>query len=90
MSATGKLNLPPVGPPKPTIGRTVHYVHAVSTAAEKKPVVHWPAIITRVWSSTLVNLTVFPDGSTPFCYSSCPLDESGAKPSTWHWPEREN
>jgi hypothetical protein len=66
---------------KPSIGRIVHFV-----ASEG----HAPAIITRVFSDTCVNLRVFRDnGQTPDHYTSVSLDEKGEQSFTWHWPERE-
>lgn len=40
---------------EPSVGRTVHFVHAG---------VHYAAIVTWVWSRTCVNLFVFPNGVT--------------------------
>ena len=54
---------------------------------EDKNAAHCPAIITRVWNSTIVNLTVIPDGKAPFFYTSSNQDEGATKPSSWHWPE---
>jgi hypothetical protein len=53
-----------------------------------------PAIITRVWSPTCVNLRVIPDSPTsPFLRTSQTYAEelplaADAPPSTWTWPPR--
>lgn len=64
---------------QPSIGRIVHFVSNTGD--------HWPAVITRVWSATMVNVHVLPDLNPAFTFSSCKLDEHAAKPNTWHWPE---
>lgn len=72
---------------KPSIGRIVHFVN------ENRQ--HRPAIITKVFNDTMVNLNVFCDANdsqeekvTPF-RTSVTLDE-GVDPSvyTFHWPEK--
>lgn len=68
---------------KPSIGRIVHFVHNG---------VHLPAIVTKVWSDTCVNLHVFANGSdmtdsgtqTSVCSGENPVGYS------WHWPERDD
>jgi hypothetical protein len=61
--------------PTPTIGRIVHVLGISSNGA----IVH-PAMITRVWSETTVNLTVLPDCGDPKCFTSVGLcaDETTA------------
>jgi hypothetical protein len=67
---------------KPTIGRIVHFVDDDGS--------EWPAVITRVFSDTRVNLQVFRDSDvTP--RTSVPLIEVSGDPSSrfsWHWPQR--
>ncbi len=65
--------------PIPSIGRTVHFVDTVDR--------HCAAVITRVWSSYVVNLMVFPDAGLPYPYTSSLLDETAEKQNSWHWPE---
>lgn len=53
-----------------------------------------PAIITRVWSDTLVNLTAFPDPSDASLQNaverptSVEYDDSLEQPYRWRWPPR--
>jgi hypothetical protein len=81
---------------KPSIGRIVHYVMGADDKARHR-CAHRPAIVTRVWSDTCVNLQVFTDGindcdeGSPgangvLWKTSASLDESMAEGS-WHWPE---
>lgn len=72
----------------PTIGRVV-LVQGITANGAK---VH-PAIITRVWSDTCVNLTVLPDNEQPQLHTSVQLQDS--EPSTMlegqviaYWPPR--
>lgn len=87
---------------KPTIGRIVHYVQEKPAAYQPKEgpraLVHLPAIITAVWSETCVNLQVFTDGinsdeqymaAVKWVTSSIFDGSESPRPSTWHWPERE-
>jgi hypothetical protein len=72
---------------KPSIGRIVIFTTETGTKC--------PAIITRVWSDTCVNLRLFLDhdqhrsdelqGETP---TSVTLDPNGGK-RTWSWPGHE-
>lgn len=51
----------------------------------------WPAIITRVWSDTSVNLTLLPDMGTPFGMARVDLLAEAApvpEPRTAFWPPR--
>ena len=82
---------------KPSIGRIVHFVQAV-TERDHQRIVHLPAIVVSVWSDTCVNLQVFTDGTNSEVYNqesvkwvtSVPLDESESpQPRTWHWPEKQ-
>jgi hypothetical protein len=76
---------------KPSVGRIVHYKIPGSQVGQGG---ECPAIITRVWSDTCVNLHLFRDheqsgllleqGNYP---TSVTYDE-GKGDRTWHWPER--
>jgi hypothetical protein len=71
---------------KPSIGRIVLFrTHASNGALEH------PAIITRVWSDTCVNLSVFPDFGEPQPRTSVNQNESLDGPNqdyAWRWPPR--
>lgn len=70
---------------KPTIGRIVHFQPAIEGAG-----VH-PAIITKVWSDTCVNLQVFGDGILD-AQGNLPTSVVEGAPGTarsWFWPPRE-
>jgi len=64
---------------KPSIGRIVHFY------TDDR---HEPAIITRVWSDTCVNLKVLPDCAAPFDQTSVCLNDASSS-SWWSWPPRE-
>lgn len=74
---------------KPTIGRIVIYRLAgnernlFTNNAEELP-----AVITRVWSDTCVNLKVFNDGNQDFWRTSVLVDDGNLQPGVWRWPER--
>lgn len=71
----------------PTIGRIVIYTQP-ELETPYNGVRQHPAIITRVWSNTCVNLRVFADGMfTPIIVTSAemtPMMNGGG----WSWPER--
>lgn len=46
----------------PTIGRIVH---VLGIPAESNGSTVAPAVVTRVWSNDLLNVTVFPDAAAP-------------------------
>lgn len=81
----------------PSIGRIV-YVIGPDAASNGASVA--PAIITRVWSEDLVNVTIFPDGGAPLSRTSVKLyaDEDAARgitlsdvrfpPNQAFWPPR--
>lgn len=69
---------PPAMQQTPSIGRIVHWWDHMGP--EGGPGRAHPAIITRVWSDTSVNLTVFRDGSVPIPASSQQLGRH------WTWP----
>jgi len=63
---------------KPSLGRIVL---AVCPQAKSNGAYGAPAIITRVWSDELVNVTVFPDAGPPVAATSIRLveDEEAAQ-----------
>ena len=74
---------------KPSVCRMVHFV-----ADQPGKEYHYAAVVTHVWTETCVNLQVFPKGSpmderAAGTKTSVIYDESGTKPYSWHWPERE-
>lgn len=79
---------------KPSIGRIV--VFKCKPDAGLPLNVHTlPAIITRVWSETCINVVVFPDGWGPaqcFGVTSVQYDEADAENmhmhTAWSWPAR--
>lgn len=79
---------------KPSVGRVVHYFPPLEDREARANGNDGPlaAIITRVWSDTGVNLTVFPDFAFPIARSSVFKRSPGAtgpSPSgDWDWPER--
>lgn len=66
---------------KPSIGRIVLY-HDNSDQIEH------PSVITKVWTDTCVNLTVFPDHGVPVFNSSVVQDEEMKQVYGWRWPPR--
>lgn len=72
---------------KPSLGRIVLFRSHESNGATEHP-----AIITRVWSDTCVNLTVFPDYSaSPVLKSSVGFNddmEDKTVGNAWRWPPR--
>ena len=69
---------------KPSLGRIVLFRQQLSNDA-----VEHPAIITRVWSDTCINLTVFPDYGSPDYKTSVVQNESmveGNQERAWRWP----
>lgn len=67
----------------PSIGRIVFYRGISSNGSEEHP-----AIITRVWSDTCINLTVFPDFRGIELKTSVNQDEELKQASGWRWPPR--
>ncbi len=71
---------------KPSIGRIVLFRSLSSNGASEHP-----ALITRAWSDTCVNLTVFPDVGEPVLKTSVNQNESLEGPNqdlAWRWPPR--
>ena len=67
-------------PQKPSVGRIVHY-HEAPDAPPRA------AIVTRVWSDTMVNLCVFSaDGGLPTPITSVPYGVDNL--CQWRWPPR--
>lgn len=86
---------------KPAIGRTVIYrmgkadQYIAHGNRLGNGAIEHPAVITRVWSDTCVNVTVFFDNSTPDVRSSqmlLPELPDGvvdvSENSGWRWPDR--
>jgi hypothetical protein len=69
--------------PKPTVGRIVHFTPRANQDPGPDP---WAAMVTRVHSDSVVNLTVFPPAGTPAPETQVEL---GAGPRTWRWPPRQ-
>lgn len=86
----GQVGARPSSQPKPSIGRIVLFKskepNDLGNGAEEVP-----AIITRVWSEQMVNLTVFRDNAAPITKTSVgyadDLDASGNY-FAWRWPPR--
>ncbi len=70
-------------PATPTIGRIVLFRGSAPLTDAREH----PAVITRVWSDTLVNLLVFWDKNAPGAVTSARYDPDGAD-QTWRWPPR--
>lgn len=82
---------------QPSIGRIVH---VIGPDAESNGAKVAPAVITRVWSEDLVNVTIFADGAAPVTRTSVKLyaSEDEARGITLHdhrfppnqafWPPR--
>lgn len=78
---------------KPSVGRIVLFRQHASNG-----IVEHPAIITRVWSDTCVNLTVFPDCGVPITKSSVEISDPprvagddadlSLNNYAWRWPPR--
>ena len=71
---------------KPSLGRIVLFRSLDSNGTKEHP-----ALITRVWSDTCVNLTVFPDYGEPVYKTSVNQNESleGSNQNlAWRWPPR--
>lgn len=74
---------------RPSVGRVVLYVPAPGQAGGATDTC--PAIITRVWSDTVVNLSVFPDMGAGFSVASVdllPTVPPVLEPRTCFWPPR--
>ena len=65
---------------RPSVGRIVHYRHDSGAG----PTGCQAALITAVWSDTLVNLAVFSANGASSQPSSVGLGDDAR---TWHWPE---
>jgi hypothetical protein len=76
---------------KPSIGRIV-----IFQLPDRSSIDVCPAIITRVWSDTCVNLRLLPDCDLTGPVSAMPqgntptsvLFSEGGGGRTWHWPPR--
>lgn len=65
----------------PSVGRIVMYRGLVSNDLSEHP-----AIITRVWSDTCVNLTIFPDAGLPEPRTSVIMLGGENTTMGWGWP----
>lgn len=75
-----------MGEQKPSIGRIVLFRSLESNGSSEHP-----AVVTRVWSDTCVNLTVFPDFGEPVLKTSVNQNETLDSPNqnlAWRWPPR--
>ena len=74
---------------KPTIGRIVLYRVRPDDPPELRNnrAEVLPAIITAVFSDTVVNLKIFTDGSVDVWHTSRSL---GSELGQWSWPKRED
>lgn len=75
---------------KPSIGRIV-LVPMKTDHNNGAPVA--PAVVTRVWSDTMVNVRVLADsGETPAWRTSCTfaksLDDATGNQAVWTWPQK--
>lgn len=71
---------------KPSLGRIVLFRSLDSNGSKEHP-----ALVTRVWSDTCVNLTVFPDYGELVFKTSVNQNESLEGPNqelAWRWPPR--
>ena len=76
---------------EPTIGRIVIYKTRTSGEGDWCNNAEFlPAIITRVWTSTCVNLKIINDGPCDSWRTAVTLDAADAPQQghTWRWPER--
>ena len=71
---------------KPTIGRIVHYKNTETEKGFQQGADTVPALITRVFSDTCVNLTIFQDAAELTRRQTSVM--LGTEPGTWAWPER--
>jgi hypothetical protein len=70
----------------PTIGRIVLFRDKSYTDIYGLP--EYPAIVTRVWDTNVINLTIFIDGLSPKFESSVVYNEqvSDSDAHCWRWP----
>jgi hypothetical protein len=85
---------------KPTIGRVVIYQPTPDDQGQSSSTEGFPAVITRVWTDTCVNLQVLRDFDTPIAITSVekmpdPVVGDGSEqaqqlplPRSWRWPPR--
>lgn len=73
---------------KPSIGRIVVFTPSGNDSeCRHNGASEVPAIITRVFSDTVVNLKVITDGSATPWRTSATYSEEGT-PYSWRWPQR--
>lgn len=78
-------DLPAPSQPTPSIGRIVLYRPRGVERFERGGAEVYPAVITRVWSPTVVNLHVLADGGEAFFATSRIMGEGEGG---WTWPPR--
>ena len=74
----------------PTVGRIVLYHPTPGERGGATDAPYFPAVITRVWSPTCVNLQVLTDAGQPFPVTSVQSSpaQGPAPERTWRWPPR--
>lgn len=71
---------------QPSIGRIINYVPTEEEKLKWGGVEIQPAIITRVWNISMLNLKVFTNSPTDVWKAS--VEHDGNKSAgSWHWPE---
>lgn len=71
----------------PTVGRIVHYVVPVTSRGNNNGAAIAPAVITRVWSDSCVNLQVLHDCGPIEVVTSVVLEPNDLTLERhWHWP----
>jgi hypothetical protein len=70
---------------KPSVGRIV----LVKNGQNHNGSIEHPAVINRVWSDSVINVTLLPDNTSPYPQTSvCLESDPDAHGSTWRWPPR--
>lgn len=72
---------------KPTIGRVVWYHPSHADAVAKNPGDVHPALITKVWSASCINLAIFDSEGVPYQRTSILLVQDGESPPAFGYAE---